>query len=271
MKRTYYSLVSELVSSIHPNFVPQLVFRKFKSILSPVRWIYISTWGATATNLLVTLNENSLPFISILDNSGLWFLDLTKSYTSFIRKVGQTSDEIYSQPSPEGKIYYNYYIFGSYKLSLFMFNEFTTAELKQLKDKMDLDFHFELSSLERGRQNLRSIFRLKLVNEGFILKDVYLCHKTYDNEDRITIDFLLSFDRLLSDIQSIMPVDIILPRGTSGAVLKTASDVMDYFEKDVLSRICSELDTDCSAIKRIKNPFDKLGEVKRMMRRILMR
>lgn len=270
MKKTYYSLVSELVSSIHPNFVPQLIFRKFKSILSPVRWIYISTKGATATNLLVTLNENSLPFISILDNSGLWFLDLTKSYASFIRKVGQTSDEIYSQPSPEGKIYYNYHIFGSYKLSLFMFNEFTVAELKQLKDKMDLDFHFELSSLERGKKHLGSTFRLRLVNEGFILKDVYLCHKTYDDEGRITINFLLSFDKLLGDIQNIMPVDIILPRETSGTVLRTASDVMGYFEKDVLSRICSELGIDCSAIKRIKDPLDKLSEIKRMMRRISM-
>lgn len=270
MKRTYYSLVSELVSSIHPNFVPQLIFRKFRSILSPVRWIYISTRWATATNLLVILNENGLPFISILDNSGLWFLDLTKSYTSFIRKVGQTSDEIYSQPSPEGKIYYNYHIFGSYKLSLFMFNEFTVAELKQLKDKMDLNFHFELSNLERGKKYLGSIFHLRLINEGFILKDVYLCHKTYDDGDKITIDFLLSFDRLLSDIQNIVPVDIILPGETPRTVLKTASDVMGYFEKNVLSRICSELGIDCSAIKQIKDPLDKLSETKRVMRRILM-
>lgn len=243
--------------------------RNFKTIINPNIWFLIAgEWLSDKENaevFLKTIRELNFPFIAIVNDDGIWFVDLSRNYNAILNQKDFLYD-IEKAETKDGLLVYNYPVFGTPRFKL---KETIVISETYLKFLPRVDYLLILKSLwsytDFGGE-LETGVSAEIYPENFIFNGIFLIHQSYDNKDKITLVFLeeiLKITRMISKVFN-EEIDVEFPKPVSYKL-----ELLDLIEHKIIVPKCRKIKcVEYKPLPKHKNIELRLNRIKRFLQNI---
>jgi len=208
-----------------------LVRKEFEIIGQPFLWFFIKDLNEINfkfEHYTWLLREHNLPFVCIVNQEGSYFLDLTSHY----HRAKLDDIDIYrTYKAVAFKRFwfvYNYNIFWAKQIDMCKWASIYDSDLKKMELELGLDYIVSVSAII-STPSFTS-FNFKIAPRGFHLKGIYLTHRIYDEDDKITLGFARRVVEAVLKLRDNMNTSIGLFKGDS---IETKTELVDLLEDNV--------------------------------------
>lgn len=255
MNTTYYGLLRELFGSR-----VKLVRRNFNAIINVSSWILTPEWVQPED-----LGKNYVPFVGIKTRENLWLVDLTRVYDKMINEIYPSPHCSVYLSTAEGILVSNYPVFGEVYPVRDNYKKLYINSINETCNKYQLDYVIQLKSIYAVEKELENI-EIKMYPGNFVIKDYYLCHKIYDNANKLTLCYIFEIFKSLIEITRALNFKI---KAEFSQGIDTKEEFLEYLETRPLHSIFKKLGLQYTPAKgnveektqNIKNTLQKLKKM----------
>lgn len=236
-KETYYRKLLEILKKGRISEVA-LVRKEFDIITQPALWVFVREIKEINTkfeDIALRLSNHNIPFACIINQEGSYFLDLTPQYNANV-------DDIYISASYKTadfgvfRFVYNYDIFGLEEIGVNRWATVIEENIWKIVEKLKLDYIINLDGVYVYPYVV--LITLKIIPEKFSFKGFYLIHRAYDAGDKITLEFVYRFMKILVKFSNLIKRPFVLFKENG---IKTKKELIDEFEGNIMEIYLREL------------------------------
>lgn len=230
-KETYYRKLLEIFKKDKISEVA-LVKKEFDIIAQPALWVLVREIKEINTrfkDIALRLSDHNIPFVCVINQEGSYFLDLTPWYCC------ANADDIYicdSYKTADFGVFqfvYNYDIFGLEEIGINRWATVVEENIWKIVEKLKLDYIVNLDGVYVYPYVV--LITLKIIPERFSFKGLYLIHRAYDAGDKITLEFVYRFMKILIKFSNLIKRPFVLFKESG---IRTKKELIDEFEVNVM-------------------------------------
>lgn len=243
--------------------------RNFETIINLNRWFLVAgEWLGEKENVevfLETIRKFNFPFIAIVNDDGIWFVDLSRNYNAILNQKDFLYD-IEKAETKDGLLVYNYPVFGTPRFKL---KETIIISETYLKFLPPVDYLLILKSLWSYTDfggKLEIGVSAEIYPENFIFNGIFLIHQSYDNKDKITLRFLEEILKITGMITKVFneEIDVEFPKPISYKL-----ELLDWIERKIIVPKCKKIKCiEYKLLHKHRNIELRLNGIKRFLQNI---
>lgn len=239
-KESYYDILKKVVDSVCKFNKIKKTYEKLPIFYHPLPLIEVTCLGrnpAKANRLLLfEISNSKIPYLAFKRGHTLLFVNLRPEYKEIIKNFNMAKYR-----NEEKRLFgitavYNYNIFGADWLDIDNIILVWDTHLRLMCEVFKIDYVLEVHNFWLVRENIGVGYAVKMKKKKFILRNIFLSHQIYDERDKITASFLLSFARIVRKTVKVLKSEIRL---NNPVVFKTKQEIIRYFVINFIEPYCN--------------------------------